>query len=133
MKSWGIGKSFKIFTLKFRPSSKIYGGKTAGIGQKSVEVTPKAATPKGVEVFDLYNDCDQTSHARREVDQSSGGGEDFEESAIRLKDLHHFKVPNLPIDAGSYRQWKNYLRALVMSYDKSTDGSLVGRITSFGG
>ena len=106
---------------------------TAGIGQKSVEVTPKVATPKGVEVFDLYNDCDQTSHARREVDQSSGVGEGFEESAIRLKDLHHFKVPNLPIDAGSYRQWKNYLRALVMSYDKSTDGSLVGRITSFGG
>ena len=106
---------------------------TAGIGQKSVEVTPKVATPKGVEVFDLYNDCDQTSHARREVDQSSGVGEGFEESAIRLKDLHHFKVPNLPIDAGSNRQWKNYLRALVMSYDKSTDGSLVGRITSFGG
>lgn len=129
MKSWGIGKSFKIFTLKFRPSSKIYGGKTAGIGQKSVEVTPKAATPKGVEVFDLYNDRDQTSHARREVDQSSGGGEDFEESAIRLKDLHHFKVPNLPIDAGSYRQWKNSLRALVMSYDRSTDGSLMGWIT----
>ena len=89
---------------------------------------PKVSTPKGrPEEFNLdHDDCDSDVDGHGFVAQGqSSHEEDGESSFIRVKDLHHFKIPTLPQDAGAFRQWKNSLRTLIMSYDRSPDGALM--------
>lgn len=71
--------------------------------------------------FEMFSDDEQEHHAA----SSSAGVRDLEFESLRTKDLHHFKVPPLPNDAGQFRSWKNSLRALIMSYDRSSRGMLL--------
>ena len=71
--------------------------------------------------FEMFSDDEQEHHAA----SSSAGVRDVESESLRTKDLHHFKVPPLPNDAGQFRSWKNSLRALIMSYDRSSTGMLL--------
>ena len=68
--------------------------------------------------FEVFSDGEQEHHAA----SSSAGARDVESESLRTKDLHYFKVPPLPNDAGQFRSWKNSLRALIMSYDRSSTG-----------
>ena len=71
--------------------------------------------------FEMFSDDEQEHHAA----SSSAGVRDVESESLTTKDLHHFKVPPLPNDAGQFRSWKNSLRALIMSYDRSSTGMVL--------
>ena len=97
-------------------------------GQPSSAASSQQHSPKSnpeaskVEAFDLsVNDDPEGSKP-----QSEDSEKDHELKSLRFKDIHHYKVPTLPSDAGAYRQWKNSLRALVMSFDRSVDGAVMG-------
>ena len=94
-------------------------------GSRSVPVQPKGP---GI-YFDLFGEDDKSDHDSHEHDSqaksSKDGDKDLESSSLRLKDLHYFKIPALPTDAGSYRSWKNTLRTSVMSFDRSTNGAVL--------
>ena len=54
--------------------------------------------------FEMFSDDEQEHHAA----SSSAGVRDVESESLRTKDLHHFKVPPLPNDAGQFRSWKKF-------------------------
>ena len=81
-------------------------------------------------VFDLNQEGSEAESPKGAISLRDDGGTsvrgegDRESQMVRTKDLHQFKVPPLPSDAGSFRAWKNALKTQVMSYDRSPDGSL---------
>ena len=92
-----------------------------GVGETSPQKggfqTPNGTTPKGVEEFRLFHDAEGHAEEVKDQDQASnahskasGSGDDLESVILRVKDLHYFKVPTLPSDAGAFRQWKNSLK-----------------------
>ena len=66
-----------------------------------------------------------------EVRSQATSGGDAESRNLRLKDLHHLKLPALPESASQFRSWKNTTRTTIMSYDHSAEG-LVGQWLSVG-
>ena len=92
--------------------------------------TPKTPEPPRFhgspkhETFDLFEDDDHYEGVPRRDDE-----DDVELKSLRMKDIHHFRVPALPTDAVAYRQWKNSLRTMVMSYDRSPNGAVMGWLT----
>ena len=81
------------------------------------------AHPQGFQMHDEDDDVEVHSQA------TSVG--DVESRNLRLKDLHHLKLPSLPESASQFRSWKNSVRTTIMSYDHSAEG-LVGQWLSVG-
>ena len=80
---------------------------------------PKSGSPVHFHIADDEEENDGDYHDDN-VDQQ---GID-ENTILRIKDLHHLKLPNLPETAAQFRTWRNATRTAILAYDQSSEGHL---------
>ena len=78
---------------------------------------PKSGSPVHFHIADDEEENDGDYHDDY-VDQQ---GID-ENTFLRIKDLHHLKLPNLPETAAQFRTWRNATRTAILAYDISLLG-----------